>query len=76
MIISEEELVTASLTCAYSKPDSERSVGSVTIKQSPNDNSTSETEDCPKGNNCYSLWEYNPSDPTNASLYKILGKGL
>ncbi|CAG2168047.1 unnamed protein product [Oppiella nova] len=86
-MLADGDVVMASMVCVYSKPQTDRSVRSVTTTSgtesvNPIDselfdtNSTVVTETCPtEHHSCYTLWQYNPIDPTNASLYTILAKG-
>ncbi|CAG2121867.1 unnamed protein product, partial [Medioppia subpectinata] len=83
-IQTDGDVVMASMVCAYSKPQADRSVRSVTTDKSTESidsneelNNQNETViECPADqNSCYTLWRYNPIDPTNASLYVILAKG-
>jgi hypothetical protein len=79
------------LDCAYFKPEIDKNIKYVPTKdlslvstttQSTNsfnsaDEANKTTEICATERNfCYTLWQYNPTDPMNASLYTILAKGL
>lgn len=86
MFSKEGEFAIASMVCVYSKPENDRNVRSVTSRSAQSSEvidpiessieSANVTETCPKGLNfCYILWQYNPIDPMNASLYTVLAKG-
>jgi hypothetical protein len=87
-MLADGDVVMASMVCVYSKPQTDGSVRSVTRTSrtesvNPIDselkdtNETVVTETCPtEHHSCYTLWQYNPIDPTNASLYTILAKGM
>jgi hypothetical protein len=70
------------MDCAYFKPEIDKNIKYVsTTTQSTNsfnssDSQNKTTEICATDRNfCYTLWQYNPIDPMNASLYTILAKG-
>ena len=81
--LADGQEVDPALVCAYSKPGVDRSVRSVASYSTQSTqtvdavDSGHDSEQCLNDVNfCYTLWQYNPMDPMNTSLYTILAKGM